>query len=405
MLTLDLLQKAHYQLEVAHCNFQLRGKESDNDADFVKVHCRKNKIVFHEKRFDLSGEKGSTQMRARSLRFEWFEQLRKDRGLDFIVLGSHLDDRFETALINLLRGTGPAGIRNMQAVSAKIIRPMLGFEKKEIIKEIHNSAVPFREDSSNLKTDYLRNYLRIEIIPKLKELNPSLLKTYERSARIMAQHETLSHESCESFLQGHLIHDKLFIALKKSDLMNFSAPLLLLSYWLKPLGFNQEQLEELLGGIDGNETRAFESKGYKLSADREMISVYKHGLDKQKEEFAEGTPFHSPSYALTLDKATLPVDLRSEQVDFVDLNKLSFPVMLRSWKEGDRMHPLGMKGSKKLSDIFTDKKLSAIQKSKLCVLVSEDKVVCVPGLVISEDHKVDENTTDVLAIKRDPAAS
>ena len=405
MLSLDLLQKANYYVEVAHCNFQLRGEESENDAAFVEAHCRENNIVFHGKRFDVSREKGSTQMQARSLRHEWFEQLRQKRNLDLIVLGSHLDDRFETALINLLRGTGPAGIRNMQGSSGKVIRPLLRFDKAEILHEIQERKIPFREDSSNHKTEYLRNYLRIEIIPRLKELNPSLLKTYERSANIMAQHESLSHDICERFLEEQLVKDESYVALPKNSLKSFSAPLLIMLHWLKPFGFNQEQLSDLLQGIDESESREFQTEGYRLSVDRKMISLFESDSIDQKKDLAEKLPFRSKAFGISLEKGTLPVDLKAEEVDFIDLDKLRFPLTLRNWEYGDRIQPLGMQGTKKLSDIITDKKLSAIQKNNLCVLESGDEIVCVARLVISEQYKVNENTRSVLAIKRDPTAS
>ena len=208
ILLTELLIEVGLRVEAAHCNFKLRQEESDEDERFVRQFCDDRSIELHVANFDLSIHDGNIQLEARNLRYNWFSELCERNGFDHIAIGSHLDDRLETAIINLLRITGPAGIRTMKARNGNIIRPLLWASKDDILKEVSRRKLKFRTDSSNLKTDYLRNSIRHDIVPKLKELQPGLLKNFERSAELMQRYEEVFIDSCASFLDRYLKSEK-----------------------------------------------------------------------------------------------------------------------------------------------------------------------------------------------------
>jgi tRNA(Ile)-lysidine synthase len=271
MVLLNLCKLANYNVTVAHCNFQLRGAESDDDAAFVRKASSDLGFQYFEKRFDTKAHAAfegiSTQMAARHLRYQWFEELILDQNLDKLVVAHHLNDNFETVLLNLVRGTSISGLRGMKPKTGNTIRPLLELERSDIEAYAKSEGIEWREDSSNASDDYKRNFLRHQVVPKLSELNPSLLETFKNTIEKNAEVESVFLESIEKLksivkIQG----DNHEIA--KSDLKQFQVGSFQLSEILKEFGFNYEQSKEILEGIDGVSGKQFLTSTHELIIDR-----------------------------------------------------------------------------------------------------------------------------------------
>jgi tRNA(Ile)-lysidine synthase len=405
VLLLHLLKEVGLEISAAHCNFGLRGIESDEDEKFVVELCEYHHIPCHVADFNLSNAKGNIQMKARDLRYSWFSALAEKEQLDLIAIGSQLDDRLETALINMLRGTGPAGFRNMQARTEKIIRPFLWASKQEILEEIKLRKISFRKDSSNEKTDYLRNSLRLEVVPLLKKLQPKLLDNYERSARIMQSYEEVFKHSTQEFLDEHLSSVANNTILKISDLQSYVSPSGLLFTWLTPFGFNSEQLSEIEKAIESTELQKFKTETHLLHVDRSELCLKEHGQKAISSEEITSFPHRSSNFQLDLSLIKKPLNLKANNALFLDSSKLSLPLVLRPWNHGDKMIPLGMSGNKKVSDILTDMKLASHIKDRQAVLLSGNKICALPPYVVSEEFKLDDKSLDCLKITLFQAAS
>lgn len=405
ILLTELLIEVGLRVEAAHCNFKLRQEESDEDERFVRQFCDDRSIELHVANFDLSIHDGNIQLEARNLRYNWFSELCERNGFDHIAIGSHLDDRLETAIINLLRITGPAGIRNMKARNGNIIRPLLWASKDDILKEVSRRKLKFRTDSSNLKTDYLRNSIRHDIVPKLKELQPGLLKNFERSAELMQRYEEVFIDSCASFLDRYLKSEKDSECLEISDLLKFRYPGAILFHWLNSYGFNASQLKEIEQACDSNQQQEFNTQNFRLIVDRSELFLLKKSTDKKSDELVEDLPFQSVDHALELDFVPIPNDLKAADRLYLDADKLKFPLRVRTCISGDKIIPLGMSGHKKISDLLTDLKIPARKKTNQPLLVSGDSICAVPPYVISEEFKVSPETERCVMIKLAQAAS
>lgn len=404
VLLFHLLLRANVPMEVAHCNFKLRAEESEQDELFVRNLCDQNKVLCHVKVFDLNKAKGSIQMQARELRYAWFEELREARSLTHLAVGSNLDDKFETAIMNFMNSCGPSGIRSIQAKRNKIIRPLLWAKKEDIMRFLKEKSIDYRVDSSNAKHDYLRNAVRHELVPVMKKLKPSVLENYERSAQIMREHELIFEKRVDTFLQDVLLTDDSCESLTKKALRSFEAPLSLLHAWLSPKGFTYAQLSEMLKQVGKSEEATFESSEHVLIVDRASFHLVKGKYDSHEKEVIQRLPYHSKNFGIQLEEQEVPEAYNDGHI-LLDLDKLQFPLEIRRWTEGDSFRPLGMNGQKKLSDYFTDKKLSALDKRNSIVLVSDKSVVCVFPWGISEKAKLDASSKRCLKLTHAPTAS
>jgi tRNA(Ile)-lysidine synthase len=401
-----LLKKCGYDFDLAHCNFQLRGKESDADEKFCKALAKKLKVRFYSKKFETTNyaqtKDLSIQMAARELRYNWFKSLLKPNEHRFILTAHHLNDEIETVLINLIRGTGIRGLRGIPEKQNQIVRPLLFASKEEILSYAKDHDLSYRHDSSNDEVKYKRNFLRLNVIPELKKLNPSLESTFENNIRLFNQAISVIDDHAErkrkAFVAGssngiHIDLEKLLLEQTKD---------LLLFEWLNEFGFNADQCAQLLESASkGSKGKLFYSASHVALINRDQIIVQKNHPKKEKREFRVKTPE---------DLLKLPVKIEfdiSENKKIIsdknnaqlDLDKLHFPLTLRKWEKGDKFMPLGMKGFKKLSDLFTGEKLSLFDKEKIWVLCSKKDIVWVIGLRIDERYKVENETTRVLKLK------
>ena len=402
MVLMRLCIEMKMDISVAHCNFSLRGDESDADEDFVKSQTDKLQIPIFIKKFDTKKiaekEKSSIQVVARNLRYEWFNTLLINNDYDYILTAHHLDDSLETFLINFTRGSGLNGLTGIPQQNVSIVRPLLPFSRTEIEIFANENKVEWREDSSNASDKYLRNKLRHDVIPMLKELNPSLLHSFENTISNLQQAQSLVDDASR-IVYRKVVTDTNFqkrINLKELiQLPNYHA---YLYQWLEPLGFSDwESINDLATAQSGKQIH---SQNYTLLKDRNFLIVF------PKQESEKTTLFliekEQKEVKFPLKISFCNVDDISNQATntiFVDEDKLQFPLVIRKWQEGDWFYPHGLNGKKKLSKFFKDEKYSLLDKSEAWLLCSNNQIVWIIGDRQDDRFKVTETTTKILKIK------
>ena len=396
-----LFKELNYDISLAHCNFSLRGKESDEDEKFVILLADKLSIPIFNKKFNTKAykikHKLSTQVAARQLRYQWFEEVCTEHSFDYLATAHHLDDDLETFLINLSRGTGLRGLIGIPLINEKIIRPFLNFPRADILQYAKEKNSPWREDSSNQTSDYLRNKLRIEVIPRLKEVDHNLLNGFHQTQKYLNDSMALVNDYMA--LIKNLVVDETedgfeIDVLKLQDLPNTNA---LLYELLAPFGFTAwDDISDLLTAQSGKQIF---SESHRILKNRKSLLLVENSFVHNEETY---TIKESDTVIDT------PINLKIEQVDktsdytpsivYLDLQKLNFPLQLRKWREGDSFYPFGMKGKKKLSKFFKDEKLSLVAKEKTWVLISENHIVWIVGMRSDHRFKVESQTKKILKI-------
>lgn len=386
-----LLKESGFTFSVAHVNYALRGKESNDDASFVSSLCEKHGIQFHSKEIESDyWRKGmNTQAEARKIRYEFFDKLILEKGYSSVLTAHHKDDNTETILMNITRGTGLKGLMGLARIQGNIVRPLLFAEREEIESYLKTKGIEFREDSSNSSDKYKRNRFRNEIIPLLKKENPSLNEALERLVENLTNVDASFINSLSNFKKTYCFIEKDEVRIETSS--GVELPVYLYDV-LNEYNFNRDQVVNILSSI--NEVgKTFISGTHELFIDRNQIVVIKKNSIKDFEiEIFENTSAIIDPIKLTFSTLLDGKIERSKGVELFDKDKLHFPLIFRRWKEGDRIQPLGMKGSKKISDILIDKKIDRAAKQKIMVLTSKDDVICIPGVVLSEKFKVDSRT-------------
>lgn len=407
MLMLHLFSNAGFTVAVAHCNFGLRGSESDGDEQFVSDFCDHHNLTFYLKHFnteEFAFQEGiSIEMAARDLRYEWFNELLEKYGFDFLATAHHQDDVIETFLINLSRGSGIKGLSGIQPKSERIIRPMLFTNRAEILEYCKRMKISFRIDSSNMDTVYKRNLIRQQILPLLEQVNPAFRKNALKT--ISNLHETgqlfqQRMSEIKSFVyseddQGAMIHiDKL---------LTLSPLRTILFELIREFGFQIEQIDDIIDSLNKESGRKFFSDTYRLVKDREylLISPFKTKPDKVFYIDDECTKKSYPLH-LSVEKFDRTHDFRFSTLPNVvdlDLDKLVFPLILRHWQEGEYFQPLGMTGLKKLSDFFIDEKYSIPDKENAWILASSNQLVWIVGKRLDDRFKITSKTRKILRIR------
>ena len=406
MVLLNLCHQAGFNISVAHCNFNLRGEESDADAKFVKDTCSRLKIPYFEKHFDTKSYASthgiSTQMAARDLRYAWFNELLKEQNLDQLAVAHHAQDNLETVLLNLARGTSISGLRGMLPKSGDIIRPLLGFERDEIENFAKQEGIEWREDSSNASDNYKRNYLRHQIIPAFTELNAGFYTTFQNTLEKNLEVEKVFQEKITA-LKPYIEEVVDGYRFSKDQIILSGIGAFQLSELLKPFGLNYEQSKELLVAMEGISGKTFNTSSHQLLVDREYVFITAHQTNEFEsfliEEGQGQFSLSQQTYEIKRLNGDSEVD-RNPSNAFLDFNKLTFPLAVRAWKEGDYFFPLGMKGKKKLSDFMIDQKIPLNLKDQIRVLTSEESIVWVIGHRIDDRFKTNEQTKEVLSISR-----
>ena len=394
-----------------HCNFALRGRESDMDEQFVKRFCNTYGIRHSAKHFNtraVAKQKGiSVEMAARELRREWFEETRQRQHADYIVLGHHADDQAETLLLNLCRGTGIRGLTGMLPVNGRVLRPLLERSREEIIAYIEAQQIGFRVDSSNASLEYTRNKIRHRVIPVLKEINPALLRVTRETCRVMNEVESIYLRGVELLKQQITASDGDDLLIRVPELMASPAPSTLLFEILHPLGFNAAQVKSILdshAAIPGKQFRAGE---FTLAKERLHWRLFKENAREHPPVSIDSPGEHRVEHLLFRleerdvdDAFAIP---RESNAAAFNLDKIAYPLTARHWQEGDRFCPLGMKwNSKKLSDFFVDQKFSARQKQECLLLLSGRDVIWVVGHRLDDRYKITPATRRALLVTATP---
>lgn len=403
----QLFHLARFQFAIAHSNFHLRGDESDQDSIFVKSLAEKYKVPFFVIDFnttEYARQQGiSIEMAARDLRYNWFKELLKMQNYQYVSIAHHLDDSVETFFINLLRGTGIAGLHGIQPKQNMFIRPLLFTRREELENFIKKEKLEYRQDSSNQSTKIRRNFIRHKIIPLFKEMNPAFLQTMQENMERLKETESIFGKiiSQEIPLLVEQKDDKILIFIEK--LRRKKSPKIYLFEILNNYGFNSATIEDIAESLNDISGKQFYSSTHRLVRDRKYLII---------------TPFQSTEkneiilIDSTIQSVETPVKLSISQfrnskyqiskktnIASLDFDKLKFPLEIRKWRRGDSFYPFGMNQKKKLSDFFIDNKFSIPEKENAWLLCSENKIVWLIGHRIDNRFRITEPTKKVYKIE------
>ncbi len=412
MVMLDLFAKCGYNIGVAHCNFQLRGEESDEDEILVQKVADSLEVVHYNRRFltaqevELSGD--SIEMVARRQRYEWFDAICREHGYTAIAVAHHIDDSIETFFINLFRGTGLKGLTGIKVQRGKIIRPMIFAQRKDILEYAAINKVSFREDSSNRSTKHLRNKIRLGLIPRVKEINPKFTSLMRQNISRLTDAQLFINNTIARIGEEVISYESGIYQLDR-DRIEASLPQNFVIYELlnSNFGFKGDVVDSLLASLDAESSGArFYSKEFVAYTNRGVILITKIPEDDPCEVTVEEHLLrtycgNSVLFFEHLDIGTLDTLMAPDKVALLDADKLKYPLTLRRWREGDYFTPLGMSGRKKVSDFLIDAKISQPEKERQFVLLSEGKIVWIVGRRISELFKIESESENILRITKE----
>ena len=372
MVLVEMLRRLKYDIHIAHCNFKLRPNECDIDQEFVKNYALKNNYPIYLKSFDTNMPKQSVQMSARTLRYNWFNEILLKRNLDYIITAHHNDDSVETFFLNLFRSTGLTGLTGIKSINKKIIRPLLIFSKSQIINYANENNIIWREDSSNKENYYLRNDIRNRVIPLFKEIEPNFLKKINSTINYLKKSNELILKLVENLKDRNFSqkNDEVVIS-KKFVLGNTN----LVHYLFCEYGFNDEDL--IINLCKSQTGKWIESNTYILLNNRDSLILKKKIASE---------PFE---YKIEKKGLKIPLDLNIETGNFdvqPNLNSIylsnddvKFPLFLRKSTKGDLFYPVGMKGKKLVSKFYKDEKMSLFEKQNQWLLCNNNDIVWIVG--------------------------
>lgn len=392
---LRILLSLGYICECAHCNFHLRGLESDRDENFVRQLCEEHSIPLHVTHFDTSTYAKehhlSIEMAARELRYEWFEHLRKEIGASVIAVAHHRDDSVETFLLNLMRGAGINGLKGIPVKNGYIVRPLLSVSREGILDYLQAINQGYVTDSTNLEDEYMRNKIRLNILPLMKEVNPSVMETIQETTFRLSEvagiyqkdrMEAIAHKV--TFLSPEMFRISL------TDILEDVAPISLLHEVLSPKGFNASQIRDIYRSLSSSQSgKRFFTTEWEVLRDREYLWIQKKGSSQLIPELIIEEIERTPSFVIPRDK----------YIACLDADQLIHPLTIRKWEKGDKFIPLGMNGKKKVSDYLTDKKFSLFQKENQYVVCSGEDIVWLVNERSDHRYRITDSTQRILLIK------
>ncbi|MDR2956041.1 MAG: tRNA lysidine(34) synthetase TilS [Prevotella sp.] len=399
---LDILHAFKIECVVAHCNFHLRGEESNRDAFFVEELCQKYNLKFERIDFDTEVHARlnsiSIEMAARELRYNWFEELRKIHLADKIAIAHHQDDSVETILLNLTRGTGIKGLTGIAPMNGYIIRPLLCMKRNDILKYLQERKLTYVDDSTNSEDLYTRNKIRLNILPMLESINPSAKDAILRTAENLKQVSNIYRMYIDQVTKEIFKEEKINISL----LVQYMEPEALLFEILSPYGFNPATIRRIFLSIISQSGKIFHSDTHELLKDRGfLILKKKEGMGIESFNIHEDDSELTYPIPLEIERILLEGRFTIEKnpaILYSDAGKVSYPLVLRRWKKGDWFVPFGMKGKKKISDYFTDHKFSLFDKESAWLLCSGDDIVWLVGHRSDDRFRIDSDTKEVLKI-------
>lgn len=413
MVLAELLRRCGYDITFAHCNFHLRGKESDGDEQFVRDYAERVGVKLFVRQFDtleyVETQKVSVEMAARELRYAWFNDMVNASG-QLLALAHHADDQIETFFINLLRGSGIKGLKAMQARNGLYIRPLLWATREEIKQFAIENDIQWREDSTNNDTVYLRNKIRHDLMPVFDSIKPAARE------KIL---ESVNHLASENQLYRNLLKEKLsqietvngvlhsipkchfdrskqptcHFERSEAESRNLLQNHQFLFEWVRNFGFSYSQCESILASLDGEPGKEFYSDGYQLVIEKDTIDIFPI-------ELTDNLLTPGLSYSKFERTSNFKLQTSNLNVAQLDFDKLKFPLRVRHWWHGDRFHPLGLEGTKLVSDFFNDNGFTTFQKRNTQIITdSEGEIVWIVGHRIDDRFKITDKTKIIYEIK------
>jgi tRNA(Ile)-lysidine synthase len=407
MVMLHLFKKANYLIAVAHCNFQLRGSEAEEDQRFVADACKSLDVPFFSKKFDTQEyakeNRLSIQVAARELRYAWFQELMEEKKFDFLATAHHVNDSLETVLLKWIHGSSLEGFAGIPVRNKKVIRPML-FATRSLLSDFASErGIMWRSDSSNDSDDYQRNFIRHQVIPKLKEINPALESTFRHGLKKITGELEFLKTQLEQWKKDHVHQKSGQVLIDKAALLNASFSDSLLWRVVREYGFNIDQCHDMMEAMQSQSGKKFIGTSHLLTLDREhiIISPYDDAyeavtLREKNESVVRGAWEISIERSKTKDISTNPI------VASLDADKIKFPITWRYWQPGDSFYPLGMENRKKLSDFLIDRKIPLADKNGISVLESEGEIIWVVGHRIDNRYKITPDTKAVIKLTVQP---
>lgn len=389
---LHILHAANYHCEAAHCNFHLRGEESNRDECFVRRLCQNLGITLHTVDFNTTryaSEKHiSIEMAARELRYDWFEKTRVECNADVIAVAHHKDDSVETMLLNLIRGTGITGLLGIRPHNGAIVRPLLCVNRNEIIHYLQQIGQDYVTDSTNLEDEYTRNKIRLNLLPLMQEINPSVKDTLIETGNYLNDVATLYNRSIKEAQKRISAPEGILI----NALLKESASDAILFEILHPLGFNSSQIKDILKSLYGQPGKQFFSTEWRVIKDRDYLLIEPLKPESEK----------NPPFQLSREEREYTSDFiipRDKTTACFDADKLKSAISYRRYQTGDSFVPFGMKGTKKISDYLTDLKFSISQKEQQWVLCCGERIAWLIGERTDNRFRIDETTKRILIYK------
>lgn len=396
---LHILLSLHYECVAAHCNFHLRGEESERDEQFVRSLCGEWRVPLHVRQFDTEAyaraNRLSIEMAARDLRYAWFKELAAQVQAQAVAVAHHADDQAETVLMNLVRGAGLRGMCGIPTRNGIVVRPLLCCTRQGIEDYLRTKQIPFVTDSTNAQTDYKRNKFRHIILPALEQINPGIRQTLAEERDHFAGYRQIVQAYMEQAAARIVREKDGRLHIDTACLLREPAPETVLYELLSPYGFNATQTGQLHAALEGTPGKRFESATHYAIKDRTEIII---GRRTDSGQAAPGIDI-----SIRPRRATEQFPAADAEVAFFDADKLRGPLSVRHWQAGDVFRPIGLKGKKKISDFFTDCKLDVQQKQAVWLLLSGAEVAWVAGHRIDERFKVGAGTTRVAEVRLVPS--
>lgn len=402
MVMAHLFHQLDYTIALAHCNFQLRGLESFGDQKFVQEYADANDIPVFITQFDTQAfandYKLSTQVAARDLRYNWFYELLETEDFDYVLTAHHADDNIETFLINLSRGTGLDGLTGIPAENGSVIRPLLLFSREEITNYAKENKIEWREDSSNASNKYVRNKIRHDLVPLLKELNPHFMSSFQKTQTYLQESAAMVEDASIMVYQQVVRQEEDQMYFNLSQLKRLPNYKSYLYQWLHEFGFSA--WDDVYDLADSQSGKQIFSREFRLLKDRDFLILSPIILEFDQQEYFIEKDAQDVKIPLNLSFCKVDdISVSSNTAIFVDEDALEFPLVLRKWREGDNFQPLGMDGkTKKLSKFFKDEKFSLFDKQNCWILCSGESIVWIVGHRQDERFKVNSATKQILKI-------
>ena len=397
VVLLDILKNLGYNCIAAHCNFHLRSDESNRDELFVRNLAEHKQIKLLTIDFQTieyaEANNISIEMAARDLRYDWFEKLRIEFDAQAIATGHHLDDNFETVLLNFTRGTGIKGMTGIPVRNGNVVRPLLNTSRADIKQHIEENNLQFVEDSTNNSTDIVRNKFRHIIIPALEEINPSFKNTCSQTIQNLKGAYNIFNNEIKRIQDKVCTYQQNTLIISIKHLLEEQEINTVLYEILKDYDFNSTHIRQIVDSLNSESGKIFSSKTHTLLKDRKnlIIKAISNNSDLEFNNIKLKSEFFKKDGSFVLS--------RDNNIIHLDAKKINYPLTIRRWEAADYFYPLGMKGKKKISDFLIDLKINRFNKENTLIVLSENKIVWVVGYRIDDRFKVTENTTDIMELK------